>query len=176
MPKDAIGKNSGQWYTECGRLPNGKQPRFLFGTVHSTSIDAARLRRARIRALWQRCQEQRRDPGTEGVWTPKELGWARHIAKGATTLSIYPDGTDDEAEVYTDRNYGKVFAAQKKVYDCLKPMFSSEPSTKSKTYIGLKKVDAIRAMWADGAKFSEIMATMKVSKATAYRHRPLVAL
>jgi len=54
--KDAIGVNRDQFYVECGRLENGKQPRFYLGKATEISADAARIRRSRVREFWNKYQ------------------------------------------------------------------------------------------------------------------------
>jgi hypothetical protein len=87
---------------------------------------------------------------------------------------------DDEAEVYTDRLYQRVFEAQKKVCEQLKPMFDAVtapfPDNQKKNYIGLKKIDAITKLWAECAKAEDIMAAVGVSRATVYRHKPVLEI
>lgn len=88
MAKDKLGTNAGQYYTECGRLGTGKQPRFYLGRTDDISEDTARVRRTRLRSFWERCQQGERSERERGVWLDSELGWARQIAKGATTIVL----------------------------------------------------------------------------------------
>jgi hypothetical protein len=87
---------------------------------------------------------------------------------------------DDEAEVYTDRLYQRVFKAQQEVCRQLQPMFDAVldpfPDTQTKIYIGLKKIDAIKRMWTEGSKAEDIMVPTAVSRATAYRYKPAIPL
>lgn len=86
--------------------------------------------------------------------------------------------TDDEAEVYTNRDYPKVFAAQEKVYELLRPMLESEATpfgTTKKMYTSHSTVARIVQLWAEGVPPMEIVKRTGRSRATVYRNRPVTA-
>src|SRR3982750_2939635 len=92
MAKVKLGTNSGQFYTECGKLSSGKVPRFYLGKVGEVTEDTARWRRARVRAFWEKCQQGDRGKDAN-LWLESELGWAKKVAKGADTI-VYGEHVD----------------------------------------------------------------------------------
>lgn len=72
--------------------------------------------------------------------------------------------TDDLAEVYTNRPFPQVWAAQDKVWEQLKDIFVGDAVTEAKISVGT--VRQIQAMHAGGATVDEIVTACGVSKTT----------
>ena len=89
-----------------------------------------------------------------------------------------PVQSDDLAEQYSNKPFGKVFEALELLRQRLMPCFQavSDPFPMDRTQsrsggasISLKTLDRIKAMRAEGKKHKEIAAALGVSLATVYR-------
>lgn len=87
-----------------------------------------------------------------------------------------PVRTDDLLDVYTSREFSRVFAANTKIRELLQPMFATAPEAftrsrkKGGANLSLAKIERIEQMLADGVPAAEAANRVKVSRATVYRH------
>jgi integrase len=75
--------------------------------------------------------------------------------------------TDDLADVYTNRPFGKVFEAQDRVWEFLKDIFSGQPVEECKTSVGTVK--KIRALHEQGLPVKQIAELCSVGVSTVRR-------
>jgi hypothetical protein len=84
-----------------------------------------------------------------------------------------PVKTDNLLDLYTNRPFGKVFEALRKVQDKLKPMFEAAPAEickqPVKQHTTLKIREQIVALKQQGKRVSEIMEATGVSRTTVFR-------
>ena len=86
--------------------------------------------------------------------------------------------SDDLAEVYSNRPFGKMFEALRWLEEHLQPMFDATPDDpfpsvrkKGGTNMTRRQLKIIREMSRNGASVAEIARKAKVSRMTVYRHR-----
>jgi len=93
----------------------------------------------------------------------------RKISDGETAAVFLHHGQsvaeDELAEVYTDRDFEKLFVAQGKVHETLAKMFAQPVWTR-----GENRRDEIRRLKAEGIKPAEIAQQLHTSLATVYRY------
>lgn len=84
--------------------------------------------------------------------------------------------SDDEADIYTNRPFEKVFAAQARVYQMLKPMFAQRPSGPldgrakgTGPNIQQRKIEDIQALVARGVSLETVARLTHVSRETVRR-------
>ena len=100
----------------------------------------------------------------------------REFSSGETMRTFHcrgkPVSGDEHSEVYTNKPFGKVFKAIKRVEDHLAPMFAAvaDPfADHRKSYMGRTKTQLIVEMYDAGTPLAEIMSELDVALSTIYR-------
>ncbi len=146
---------------------------------------------SRISKLWYRGLMDRikKDQPTFRRLSPKSLrktagNLIRDIA-GGEVMGVFlahgkPVKSDDLAEQYSNRPFARVFEALGKLHERLQPLWNAVPDSfpleKAKTRngganISVGKIEAIKALTAQGLKPGVVAEQLNVSLATVYRHR-----
>lgn len=93
---------------------------------------------------------------------------------GVFLLHGSPVKTDKLSDVYTNRPFGKVYEAIRRVEEYLQPVFAEAgdfpTQEQPQAYTGRKTIDRIAELKREGKSIREIAETVGKSRMTVYRH------